>query len=385
MNNGYIRSLDGLRAMAIIMMMSYHFEVLHWTWISMQLFFVLSGFLITGILWNEKHKLSSRPDKFKKFWARRSLRIFPLYFGYLLLLFLTWLFFHFPTYYTTYIPYLLTYTFNFTRTLQLWHFTPLFTHLWSLSVEEQFYFFFPLIMFLCRSRFIKTFMIVVICITPITRLILGLYYQNEGLPVETVADSVYWNTLSHLDAFFIGGSIHVFSLNKKIRRPGVLFFTFLFIGLGAGALEYMNVDSPFPYYQDMGYGVGRTVNYEHVWHYAILNFFFASAILLMVSDYTRTSFGKLRSILEARWLVRIGKVSYGMYVFHWGVLVYVFKRIYSGDDLMIKILLFIPYLALTYGIAELSYSFYESKFLALKDRLFPKKELKRPKATTVNN
>src|SRR6266498_4015477 len=104
MNNGYIRSRDGVRALAIILVMTFHFEIIHFGWLGVQLFFVLSGFLITGILWNEKHRPTSLPEKFKKFWARRSLRIFFLYFGYLLFLLLTWLFFHFPSYYTTYIP-----------------------------------------------------------------------------------------------------------------------------------------------------------------------------------------------------------------------------------------------------------------------------------------
>jgi peptidoglycan/LPS O-acetylase OafA/YrhL len=177
-------------------------------------------------------------------------------------------------------------------------------------------------------------MVAVIVITPVTRLLLGMYYQGKGLPVETVADSVYWNTLSHLDAFFIGGSIPIFSLDMKIRKPATFFISFLLLVFAAGGVSFFNAKSPLPYYQDLGLGMGRMGNYEHVWHYTLLNLLFASFILLMVSSNTRNSFRKLKSILEMKWLVRIGKVSYGMYVFHWAILVYIFKHIYTGQNLM---------------------------------------------------
>jgi len=222
--------------------------------------------------------------------------------------------------------------------------------------------------------------------SPVTRLLLGWYYQSSGLPVETIADSVYWNTLSHLDAFFIGGCIQVFALNKKIKKPGVVFFVLLSLVIGAGGLNYLNTSVSLPYYQDLGFGVGRISNYEHVWYYTLLNLFFGALILLMVSDFAKKSFKKLRSILEMSWLVRIGKVSYSMYLFHWAVLVYIFRQHnYIGENLLSKVLFFIVYLAITYGIAELSFIFYESKFLALKDKFFPTKGLKRPNVAVLNN
>src|SRR3954464_5417017 len=139
MGEGYIRSLDGVRALAIVLVMTFHAQMNHYGWMGVQLFFVLSGFLITGILWKEKFRQERLPNKFKKFWARRSLRIFPLYFGYLAVLGLTYLIIHFPVYYPTYFPYLVSYTFNYSRTIPGWQGNPLFTHLWSLSIEEQFY------------------------------------------------------------------------------------------------------------------------------------------------------------------------------------------------------------------------------------------------------
>ena len=96
MKLGYVRGLDGLRALAIILVMSFHAGLNQFGWLGVQLFFVLSGFLITGILWNQKGDSNPIGFKLKKFWIRRSLRIFPLYFGVLILTGILYLFFHFP-------------------------------------------------------------------------------------------------------------------------------------------------------------------------------------------------------------------------------------------------------------------------------------------------
>src|SRR5882757_9932541 len=101
--------------MAIILVLSLHTGITHFGWIGVQLFFVLSGFLITGILWKEKSAPTTVLFKLKKFWVRRSLRIFPLYLAYLLVLGLLYLALHVPPNYHEWFPYLVTYTFNFTR------------------------------------------------------------------------------------------------------------------------------------------------------------------------------------------------------------------------------------------------------------------------------
>src|ERR1700694_2002377 len=103
MREGYVRSLDGARAIAILLVMTFHAELTRFGWLGVQLFFGRSGFLITGILWREKAKAGDLSHKFRRFWLRRSLRIFPLYFGYLLFLAVTYLLFHFPGYYPIYI------------------------------------------------------------------------------------------------------------------------------------------------------------------------------------------------------------------------------------------------------------------------------------------
>jgi len=234
--------------------MTFHADLTHFGWIGVQLFFVLSGFLITGILWKEKFKPEPLSHKFKKFWFRRSLRIFPLYIVYLLVLGVVYFITHAPQNFEVHFPYLFTYTFNFTRSLPGWQGDPAYTHLWSLSIEEQFYLVFPLILFFCPPRFIKYFMVTMVLLTPVTRLLLGNYYTSKGLDASVVADSIYWNTLSHLDAFFMGGLIPVLALDKKIRKPARILAGSFVLVFVAGLLNYLNSSSGAFYFNDLGFG-----------------------------------------------------------------------------------------------------------------------------------
>ena len=374
MSERYIKSLDGIRALAVLGIMVYHANLLHFTWVAVQLFFVLSGFLITGILWNEKHKPTTIGFKYKKFIVRRTLRIFPLYFGYLLVLGLTWLIFKFPTYYPTFIPYLATYTFNFTRLSPEWFGNPLFTHLWTLSVEEQFYLFFPFLIFFLPARWIGYFLVALIFLSPVCRYTLGEVFNGKGFDEYTVADAVYWNTLSHLDAFCLGGIIPVLRLDKKIQKPVFWLIAFILVAIAAGAWSYFNSSSPFPYWNDLGYHHYLTNNYQHVWHYTIINLICAALVLFLISPYTKNSLVWIHRFFENRWMVRIGRVSYGMYVFHWFVLIYFYQRYLMPENIFLRILVFIPYAATVYGLAELSFRLYEKKFIDLKDKIFRKEK-----------
>jgi len=369
--SGYIKSLDGLRAMAILLVLSLHTGVLHFGWIGVQLFFVLSGFLITGILWKEKSREEPTWYKFRKFWVRRALRILPLYYGYLLALGITYLLFHFPDTYRTYMPWLLTYTYNFTRTLPEWTMDPSFAHLWSLAIEEQFYLFFPLVLFLAPPRVVKGFMIAVIVLTPVSRLLIGQHYIDLGFKGETLATIVYWNSFSHLDAFFIGGLIPVLSLDKRIKKPWTLLTGCLALALTAGALNYINNPDHSFYLVDLGFTFGQTTNYVYVWHYTVLNLLFAATILVLVSVHTQGRPSVLRRLWENKWLVSIGKVSYGMYIYHWMIWYYLFEGVFKPVGVKWRLPFFIPFVILVYIVASLSFKYFESFFIGLKDRWYP--------------
>jgi peptidoglycan/LPS O-acetylase OafA/YrhL len=369
-DNGYIRSLDGLRAIAVLLVMSYHDELTRYGWTGVQLFFVLSGFLITGILWKERSRPGSNTFKFKKFWVRRSLRIFPLYFGYIAIIGLAYLLFHFPVYFPAYFPYLVTYTANYTRLIPGWYGNPLFTHLWSLSIEEQFYLLFPFIILLGRKGFIRALLLSIIFLAPFARLLLGEYYKDKGFDPSLVANLVDLHTFSHLDAFCFGGIIPVLSLDTRLKRPVAILGSAATLLAGIGTLNYFTSRSPYSFWQDGGFNHWLINNYQHVWIYSLFNLFSASLILFLVSKHSNGKLPLLRKLLENSWAVKIGRISYGMYLFHWLILVYVFNHLFNMETYRMKLYLFIPYTAAVYGISYLSYRLYEARFIRMKDRLF---------------
>jgi peptidoglycan/LPS O-acetylase OafA/YrhL len=175
------RALDGLRGTAILAVLVCHYSqwlpttyeavgALQIGWAGVDLFFVISGFLITGILLDAK----GTPHYFRNFYARRALRIFPLYFAFLaatLLLLLTvgsspqlW----------RAQPWLWTYTANYWLPMQptsdRW--SEMMIPLWSLSVEEQFYLAWPLVVFAFSAPALIRICIVVIIAALALRLVL---------------------------------------------------------------------------------------------------------------------------------------------------------------------------------------------------------------------
>ncbi|MBN9385228.1 MAG: acyltransferase [Chitinophagaceae bacterium] len=384
-NNGYIRSLDGLRAIAILLVMSYHGELDHYGWTGVQLFFVLSGFLITGILWNERSRPGSNSFKFKKFWVRRALRIFPLYFGYVGIIGLSYLFFRFPVYYPSYFPYLITYTVNYIPLFPGWYGNPLFTHLWSLSIEEQFYLIFPFIILLGRKGVIRTLLLSIIALGPLARFLLGEYFKTKMSDTTLVAHLVDMHTLSHLDAFCFGGIIPVLSLDTRLKHPATILGSATILLVSIGLLNFLNTPTPYNFWQDGGFNNWYINNYQHVWIYSLFNLFSASLILFLVSKHSASKLPLLRKIFESRWMVSIGRISYGMYVFHWLILVYVIPHLFDMGTYWMKLVTFIPYVAAVYGFSALSYRLYESRFIRMKDRLFksPDTDKKRSSSDTA--
>lgn len=376
MAQGYIKSLDGLRGIAVLFIMSYHANLLPFTWIGIQLFFVLSGFLITGILWKQKEVDASFFSKFKNFWMRRALRIFPLYFAWLVLWGLTYIVYNFPSYYEANLPYLITYTFNFTRNTPGWQGNPLFTHLWSLCVEEQFYLFFPFLIFLLPQKWAPWLLVLFVISAPVSRFFLFHHYVADGMNAEGAADAVYWNILSHLDAFAFGGLIAVLSLYDRVKQPGWVLLAAFALVFGAGAWNYLDSSNGTPYLLDLGYLHNQSENGEYVWQYTVLNILFASAVLVLSSR--RASEGHwFKRLFGMGWLVQVGKVSYGMYIFHWAILVYVFNRYLPAQSFLKKAAVFLPYAFCVYLVAAISFRIFEQPFLRLKDRFFPDGKHKR--------
>src|SRR3979409_474403 len=169
----HIKALDGVRGIAILLVILFHCGYLGCGWVGVQLFFVLSGFLITSILLKDRG--ASLSAYLKRFYWRRSLRSFPLYYLYLLVILGAYLLLKIPPAFANQWPYLFTYTYNVRHILPNYDGSQLLIHLWSLSVEEQFYLIWPLLVFVFAARRFKTLLIGIVVAVPLLRLLTSVY------------------------------------------------------------------------------------------------------------------------------------------------------------------------------------------------------------------
>jgi peptidoglycan/LPS O-acetylase OafA/YrhL len=148
----HIRAIDGLRGVAILLVLMHHFAVFEPGWAGVDIFFVISGFLITRILlWTK-----DSPHYFSYFYARRALRILPLYYFSILLFF--WVIFpiaarsgSLPHYGVKDFAWYLVHLSNWWIGSGHMATSPI-SHFWSLAIEEQFYFVWPLLVFVLSRK-----------------------------------------------------------------------------------------------------------------------------------------------------------------------------------------------------------------------------------------
>lgn len=359
----YIKSLDGVRALAIILVMLFHFYfVLEIGWIGVQIFFVLSGYLITKILIHSKES-SSIGNYLKRFYWRRTVRIFPLYYTYLFLVTIIYFLIGKPGNFGDTAGYLYSYTYNLQPLFSRFEHDAFFTHFWSLCVEEQFYLFWPLLIYALNHNQIRIMILSFIFAVPVFRLFFGEWLISESF--HEIGEVLYRFTFSHFDAFAWGGGIAVFSLPSKIKpqyqKLLLLISTITFVGFGL--LNYSGIESETVGITSLGYPIGGMEQYQYVWSYTLLNFFSSALILYLVStDNQSTYIGKL---FKNSFIVHIGRISYGMYVYHWIALS--FHKKYVNPLIGDMIISFIIYFLLVFAISWISFYTLEKFFLKLKD------------------
>ena len=177
LQGSYFRSLDGLRGLAILMVVCHHFGVnyyLHGSGVFIEsdtgvhIFFVLSGFLITTLL--IKEKLKSGDISLKHFYIRRVLRILPVAYLFLLVLIILNACLHLQIQWIDFIA-----SFLFFKNLSLRN-EPYTAHLWSLAAEEQFYILFPFLLSYNINRYFIIALIIVVGVPVIS--IMGNYHVS---------------------------------------------------------------------------------------------------------------------------------------------------------------------------------------------------------------
>lgn len=365
-----IPGLDGLRAIAILLVFASHSDLLEFGWVGVQLFFVLSGFLITGILLDMKASLPPR-QYFTKFYGRRFLRIFPLYYFYLavmalvayLLLSLNFRANYMEIFFNQ-VSYAVLYVYDLFYRLPSFQPSQFLDHFWSLSVEEQFYIFWPLILLFVPQKHLKKLFISFIALGTIARAALYLLYlSGSSLWVfrEPVGLVIYSLPFSHIDAFALGAYISRYRIPFPKQQLAALMILVPLVGLTATYFATGTVGS----ITALGYDLPLQAEYQFIWAHTLLNYFFAVLIYCVARENV---FVKM---LEMPWLRYLGRISYGMYVYHLALIWFVnrfFERQFpeaTGPWGKAAVAL-----VATIMVATLSYYLLERPILSLKDRFF---------------
>src|SRR5687767_5599611 len=263
-------------------------------WSGVDLFFVLSGFLITGILADTR----GRPDRWRSFYVRRALRILPLYYGSLVLLFGVPLLIGSSVYVTSpaeQLPYW----------LYLQNLLPLSSaafrfcaHLWSLAIEEQFYLVWPLVIFGLTRR--NAVWACAACIAAASA------YRIGSVLILDDFEPIYFHTLGRMDGLAVGGAIALLARTDigpaLLRRSAPRVAAGSLLLLGGAAFHPSGFNPKGEYMLLVGY--------------LLLALFFGAVLVMAVYG----EFPGLSRVLSGRILRGLGKYSYGLYVLHVPVL-----------------------------------------------------------------
>src|SRR5512140_1122292 len=275
-----IPGLDGLRAVAFLLVFALHADYLKVGWVGVQFFFVLSGFLITGILLDMKKSLPAG-KYFAKFYGRRFLRIFPLYYFYLLLmtgvaLIFIYVIVYRPNYMKSFLEqvrYAVFYVYDFFFATKFVVNSNFLDHFWSLSVEEQFYIFWPLLILLVPEKALKKLFIAFIVLGPLFRLAFFLFQRSHmfHFPADPVSWFIYPLPFSHIDAFAFGAYISRYPIPNAKKQFLILLGGVPAIGFAA---QYITTGS-IGKISAFGFPIFLDHAYQFIWGYSLLNYFFA--------------------------------------------------------------------------------------------------------------
>lgn len=313
----------------------------------MNFFFVLSGFLIIYLLFAEKEK--SGRNNILKFYLRRTLRIWPLYFGIVLFSFyvVPVLFsfagksFYEPAGIYSYLFFFA----NFEMIKGIIPYSPMLAVLWSIAIEEQFYLFCPVLF----SLFFKRIQWVLLALIIFSIGFRTLYIHNERI--------IYMHTFSILSDFAIGGLMAYFSFYR----------TKLFHTIASMSKFWISTVYLIILIVLCGYNFFFQSYLSVIFERTILGVLFV--FILFEQTFCTHSFYKAGSIKMFSWL---GKISYGLYCFH-PLAIKVSKDILLQFNFLyqpVQYMIVLPILALSLTIlgAWLSYTFYEKWFLQWKEK-----------------
>ena len=362
------QGLDGVRALAVLMVLLIHSRLLPIGWVGVQTFFVLSGFLITSILRSQVDQPFS--DYVRAFYWRRTLRIWPLYFFFLMLCAVAWSVLKIPETWHAAWRWLITFAYNFAGTSPRFEDSNYFGHFWTLCVEEQFYLVWPFVVFFLPLKQFRRLVVVLVLAGPVIRFVTGFFLaQRLGDPGH-IQHAVQNLPTSHLDAFASGALLAVLPEDWRQRLAGrseLIFGGAAAVTVAAGLLQSALLWRHGLKAHWLAFGYGGLEHFQqYIWAYSLLNLTSAALIFCAMQDTL------LKRLLSVRPLTFIGTISYGLYVWHWPLL-HLFSDTWKSDPHSVQGLArFGIYFLTTLAVASLSYFCLERYFLRMKDRSWGK-------------
>jgi peptidoglycan/LPS O-acetylase OafA/YrhL len=291
----YIKQLDTVRAFAVFLVIIGHWlppgnivNIMPNGFMGVNIFFVLSGFLISKILFQNRIEAEllniPRLKTIKQFYIRRTLRIFPIYYFsiFVLLIFYKTL----SIDYTTAFVYLTTYTTNFyIFNIQYW--PEYIGHLWSLAVEEQFYLIWPWLILFINKKYYLHLIIAFILTGVIAQYLTGNLKMNGVL------------TFNCFDAFGIGALL-AWQMTFKPNNLKKFYIKVSVIAIASAILFFIGLkNNSWPYIP-----LRTIIAFISLW-----------LITYIVINYNSNKL-KLKFILNNKVLIWFGKISYGLYLYH---------------------------------------------------------------------
>lgn len=297
-----IRGFDGLRAIAVLMVFLQHRllssrnDTGH---LGVWIFFALSGFLITGILSAQRQRIDIGASHFsteiKRFLFRRTLRIFPIYYLLLTVMALLMMLGFASPQLKGGLPFHFAYLSNIWIGEKLRYWPGPYSHLWSLSIEEQFYLFFAPLLLLTPLRWHRS-----ICFAVFAAGVFSMWWMHAvGLP-EIV---IYTHPLTNFWLLALGGIGGAWlrqdgSMLKRVLSHPASFFALLLLVAAFCTTEPQWTQTARPL------------------AYTSICTLYGIAIAALVCSIACSSSARLLGLLEIGWLVSLGRISYGFYLYH---------------------------------------------------------------------
>lgn len=361
-------ALDGLRGLAILIVMAFHFrwiflnrtdlfsrlmfQGLGFGWMGVDLFFVLSGFLITGILLDSR----GSPSYFRAFYGRRFLRIFPLY--YLALLVVLGVgpallrAFHHPYLWQAMNP--LWYVFYIANWQPGFHgaLDPMLGHFWSLCIEEQFYIVWPALLWLTPKRWLPLLPILLAAFALLIRILL----LHSGKSDET-NEAVYRLTITRMDGLALGAWVAIGA--RCFRSQGLRLSIRILASVGLIGIIAVTI---------VQQGVTGARSPMNSVGFSCLAMLFAAFVYAGA-----TATGPLKAVLTWKPLTVAGTFSYAMYIFHVPLDFLlqprfdgIANKLPLGANLALRSFYVISMIAVMFGVGWLSWNLFEKRLLSLK-------------------